>query len=199
MIMMMIIKERYKVNGGHVEHDQDAHDQKFGDFESLIHIVQIEAENQRRNIENLEKEKSELRHQIIEEKSAWLKLKNERKSLKQNFKQKEDKYLDDFVTLNEKLKDHDRVVFKMSQSIQTIHMLGTKPNSFFDPNIKTGLGYQNLDHLKKAKEAQPKLYNAKLLNNDKVNINLYDSEETLEEAKESRLKMKGKTIQVNYA
>ncbi|GKC90994.1 hypothetical protein Tco_1151643, partial [Tanacetum coccineum] len=99
----------------------------------------------------------------------------------------------------EKLKDHERVVSKMSQSIQIIHMLGTKSNSLFDPNMKTGLEYQNLDRLKKATKAQPKLYNEKLLSNDKVNIDLYDYEETLKEAEESRLKMEGKMIQVNYA
>ncbi|GJV11977.1 hypothetical protein Tco_1353518 [Tanacetum coccineum] len=76
-------------------------------------------------------------------------------------------------------------------------MLGTKP-LFYGPNMKIGLAYQNLDRLKKATKAQPKLYNAKLLKNDNVSVNLYDYEETLEEAEESQLKMKDKMIQVNY-
>ncbi|GJS98670.1 hypothetical protein Tco_0819840 [Tanacetum coccineum] len=46
--MLTLLSKYSQVNGGDVEHDQDAHDQKFGHFESLIHIVQIEAENQRR-------------------------------------------------------------------------------------------------------------------------------------------------------
>ncbi|GKB40929.1 hypothetical protein Tco_0885871 [Tanacetum coccineum] len=77
-------------------------------------------------------------------------------------------------------------------------MLGTKPNSFYDPNMKTGLGYQNPEHLKKAIQAQPKMYNGKYLKCDKLSINLPDYEETLEEAEESQLKMKDKMIQVNY-
>ncbi|GJR96303.1 retrovirus-related pol polyprotein from transposon TNT 1-94 [Tanacetum coccineum] len=36
-----------EVNGGQVEHDQDAHDQRFSDFKSLIKNVKIEAKNQR--------------------------------------------------------------------------------------------------------------------------------------------------------
>ncbi|GJW81360.1 hypothetical protein Tco_0145335 [Tanacetum coccineum] len=61
-------------------------------------------------------------------------------------------------------------------------MLGTKPNSFYDPNMETSLGYQNSDRLRKANTTQPKLYNAKLLNDEKVKISLYDTKETLEEA-----------------
>ncbi|GJS09760.1 hypothetical protein Tco_0366556 [Tanacetum coccineum] len=78
-------------------------------------------------------------------------------------------------------------------------MLGTTPNLFYDPNMKTGLGYQNPERLMKAIQAQPKLYNGKLLKCDKLNINLFDYEETLEEAEESRLKMKDKIIQILYA
>ncbi|GKA99089.1 integrase, catalytic region, zinc finger, CCHC-type containing protein [Tanacetum coccineum] len=104
-------------------------------YESLIKNVQIEAENQcmvnkemkrknalitknlepykERKIETLEKEKGDLQNRILEEKGACLKLKNDRDSLKQTFKQKEDKYLDEIITLEEKIKDHERIVFKM--------------------------------------------------------------------------------------
>ncbi|GKA64227.1 hypothetical protein Tco_0763833, partial [Tanacetum coccineum] len=56
-----------------------------------------------------------------------------------------------------------------------------------------------LDRLRKANTRQPKFYNAKLPNDDKVQLNLYDTEETLKEAKISRLKMKGKMVLINYA
>ncbi|GJV28537.1 hypothetical protein Tco_1384985 [Tanacetum coccineum] len=51
----------------------------------------------------------------------------------------------------------------------------------------------------KANTRQPKLYDAKLLNDENVKLNLYDTEETLEETEESRLKMKERLVQINYA
>ncbi|GJY91773.1 retrovirus-related pol polyprotein from transposon TNT 1-94 [Tanacetum coccineum] len=71
------------------------------------------------------------------------------------------------------------------QSLQTIHMLGKKPNKVYDPFLKVGLGYHNPEHLKKAIVAQPKMYDGNLLHCDKLNIDSPDSEETLEDAKES--------------
>ncbi|GJW45700.1 hypothetical protein Tco_0077346 [Tanacetum coccineum] len=57
---------------------------------------------------------------------------------KKAFKEREDRYLDDILDLEEKLSSHDRIVYKMSQSIQTIHMLGKKPNKVYDPFLKAG-------------------------------------------------------------
>ncbi|GJU44330.1 hypothetical protein Tco_1201596 [Tanacetum coccineum] len=136
-----------EVNGGQLEHDQDAHDQNFAGLESLINNVQVE------NIEKLEKEKDELQYQFLKAKSESLNVKNETKSIKKAFKLKEDKYLEDIVMLGEKLKYHERDAFKMSHSLQTLHMRATKPNSFYDPNMKTSLGYQNPERLKKAMQS----------------------------------------------
>ncbi|GJX51325.1 hypothetical protein Tco_0278170 [Tanacetum coccineum] len=58
--------------------------------------------------------------------------------------------LEDIVDLEEKLSSHDQIVYKIGQSVQTIHMLGKTPNKVYDPFIKAGLGYQNLERLKKA-------------------------------------------------
>ncbi|GJX95018.1 hypothetical protein Tco_0349604 [Tanacetum coccineum] len=77
-------------------------------------------------------------------------------------------------------------------------MLVTKPNSFYDPNMKTGVGYQNPERLKKAIKAQPKMYNGKYLKYDQLNIKLPDSEETLEDVEKSQLKIKDKMIQLDY-
>ncbi|GJS98074.1 hypothetical protein Tco_0819244 [Tanacetum coccineum] len=68
---------------------------------------------------------------------------------KKAFKDQEDRYLDDIFDLKEKLSSHDRIVYKMGQSIQTIHMLGKKPNKVYDPFLKAGLGYTNPERLKK--------------------------------------------------
>ncbi|GJV25661.1 integrase, catalytic region, zinc finger, CCHC-type containing protein [Tanacetum coccineum] len=171
-------------NSGQAEHDANSHYQPFPDFESLINNVQVETENQRKlNIE-LQKQKALLQREL--------------ETFKKDFKAREGKYLEDIVTLEEKLKSHDQIVYKISHSLQIIHMLGKKPKLFYDPHIKTGLGYQNPEHLKKAIAAQPKIYNGNSLNNKKEKINLTDYEETLEDAEKSRLKMKDKIIPLDY-
>ncbi|GKB45883.1 hypothetical protein Tco_0896636 [Tanacetum coccineum] len=82
---------------------------------------------------------------------------------KKAFKEREDQYLDDILDLEEKLSSHDRIVYKMGQSIQTIHMLGKKPNKVYDPFLKAG---------------------------NKLVIHSTDSEESLEDAEESQNKMR---------
>ncbi|GJW56203.1 hypothetical protein Tco_0102934 [Tanacetum coccineum] len=77
-------------------------------------------------------------------------------------------------------------------------MLGKKPNKVYDHFLKAGLGYQNPERLKKAIAAQPKMYDGERLHNTKLIIDSPDSEETLEDAEESRLKMKNKMIKLNY-
>nr|GEU39720.1 Gag-Pol polyprotein [Tanacetum cinerariifolium] len=64
-----------------------------------------------------------------------------------------------------------------------------------DPFPKDGLGYKNLEHLKKAIAAQPKMYDGENLHSTKLIIDLPDSKETLEDAEESRLKMRNKMNQ----
>nr|GEX86487.1 putative ribonuclease H-like domain-containing protein [Tanacetum cinerariifolium] len=107
-------------------------------------------------------------------------------------------YLEDIVNLEEKLSSHDQIVYKMGQSIQTIHMLGKKPNKVYDPFFKAGLGYKNPERLKKAIAAQPKMYEGEMLHSAKLKIDSPDSEEILEDAEESRLKMRNKMAQINY-
>ncbi|GJR24041.1 retrovirus-related pol polyprotein from transposon TNT 1-94 [Tanacetum coccineum] len=117
---------------------------------------------------------------------------------KKVFKERENQYLEDILDLEEKLSSHDQIVYKIGQSLQTIHMLGKKTNKIYDPFLKAGLGYQNHERLKKAIAAQPKMYDGDMLYSDKLKIHSPDSEETLEDAEESRNKMKDKIIQVNY-
>ncbi|GJR27205.1 hypothetical protein Tco_0723750 [Tanacetum coccineum] len=178
-------------NSGQAEHDPNAHDQPYADIESLIYNVQ-------ETIKKHKKEKDEIRDQILKARDESLKIKNETESFKKAFKVREDKYLDDIVTLGERLKSYERVVFKMSLSLLIIHMLGTTPNSFYDPTMKTELGYQNPERLKKAIKVQPKMYNGKNLKYAKLKVNLPDSKETLKDVEKIRLEMKDKMIPIDY-
>ncbi|GJV80730.1 hypothetical protein Tco_1516600, partial [Tanacetum coccineum] len=98
--------------------------------------------------------------------------------VKKAFKEREDRYLEDIVDLEEKLSSHDKIVYKMGQSIQTIHMLGKTPNQVYDHFHKARLGYKNPEHLKKAIAAQQKMYHGEKLYSTKLKIDSPDSEET---------------------
>nr|GEV12866.1 hypothetical protein [Tanacetum cinerariifolium] len=71
-----------------------------------------------------------------------------------------------------------------------MHMLNPKPDSFYHPNKKIALGYPNPSYLKKAQLKQQSLYNGNLLLEEHDPPAVYDSEETLELAQESREKMR---------
>ncbi|GKC60901.1 hypothetical protein Tco_1088499, partial [Tanacetum coccineum] len=71
-----------------------------------------------------------------------------------------------------------------------IHMLSPKTDSFYRTEQKMALGYQNPFYLKQAQQKQQSLYNGKVLLEKHDPPTVYDSEETLELAQESRLKMK---------
>ncbi|GJV68928.1 hypothetical protein Tco_1484437 [Tanacetum coccineum] len=89
--------------------------------------------------------------------------------------------LEDIVSLEEKLRSHDRILYKMSHSHQIIHMLSKKPNKVYDPHLKTGVGYKNPKRLKKANEAQPKMYNGEKLESNNLKVDLPNYEGTLED------------------
>ncbi|GKA15132.1 retrovirus-related pol polyprotein from transposon TNT 1-94 [Tanacetum coccineum] len=78
--------------------------------------------------------------------------------LKKDFKQKEDKFLEEFLDikrLKEKVEDR---LYKQDQSVQTVHML-CKPKSFYDEKKKVEIGYKNPLYLTHAKQVQYALYN----------------------------------------
>nr|GEX03981.1 hypothetical protein [Tanacetum cinerariifolium] len=72
-------------------------------------------------------------------------------SLKKDFKQKENKYLKEFLdmkSLKEKVKDK---LYKQDQSLQTVHML-CKPKPYYDEQYKVAIGYKNPLCLTRAKQ-----------------------------------------------
>ncbi|GJW28387.1 retrovirus-related pol polyprotein from transposon TNT 1-94 [Tanacetum coccineum] len=77
-------------------------------------------------------------------------------------------------------------------------MLEKEPNKVYDPFLKAGLGYKNPERLKKAIAAQPKMYDGEMLHITSLKIHSSDSEETLEDAEESRLKMRNKMVKLNH-
>ncbi|GKD43347.1 integrase, catalytic region, zinc finger, CCHC-type containing protein [Tanacetum coccineum] len=212
-------------NGGTYKHDSNSHDQSVA-LEYLIYIeletckecvrtlkkqpvksinyeeeyeeLEREIRVDKDKIDNLIKAKDTIQDEFFQLEIETDKIRHETELSKKAFKEHKKSYLDELVYLGENLSSHDRIVYKMGQSIQTIHTLGKKPNKVYDPFLKVRLGYQNPERLKKVIKAQPKMYDGERLQSTELIIDSPDSEETLEDVEKSRLKMKDKMIQLNY-
>nr|GFC69724.1 hypothetical protein [Tanacetum cinerariifolium] len=112
--------------------------------------------------------------------------------LKKDFKQKENKYLADFLnikTLKEKVEDK---LIKQDQSLQTIHML-CKPRPNSNELKRVPIDYKNPLCLTRAKQAQPALYNGhEIIKENHIQAIMHNSEDTLEIAEITRKKMNDK-------
>nr|GEY19761.1 retrovirus-related Pol polyprotein from transposon TNT 1-94 [Tanacetum cinerariifolium] len=107
-----------------------------------------------KQIMTLNEEISDLNTQLLKEKSTVSFLLEEKKRLKSDFKTREDELLDKQIQLEKKIKELNNIFVKTGQSIQTIHMLSPKPDSFYHTEQKMALGYQNPFYLKQAQKKQ---------------------------------------------
>nr|GEY22029.1 hypothetical protein [Tanacetum cinerariifolium] len=102
--------------------------------------------------------------------------------LKKDFKQKENKYLEDFLdmkSLKERVEDK---LIKQDQSLQTVHML-CRPRSHYNELNKVAIGYKNPLCLTRAKQIQPALYNGhEILKDNHAPAKVHNTEDTLEMA-----------------
>ncbi|GJY57392.1 hypothetical protein Tco_0456507 [Tanacetum coccineum] len=119
-------------------------------------------------------------------------------SLKKDFKQKENKYLEEFLdmkALKEKVEDK---LYKQDQSLQTVHML-CKPNPYYNEQNKVAIGYKNPLCLTHEKQVQPALYNGyKIIKNNHVPAIVHNTEDTLEIVEITRRKMNEKMKDPEY-
>ncbi|GKB03662.1 reverse transcriptase domain-containing protein [Tanacetum coccineum] len=107
---------------------------------------------------------------------------------KNGSKEKKNKYMENEIDLENKIKELDNIICKVGQSAQTVHML-TKPQAFYDNIHKQALDYQNPFYLKKAQRVKPTLYDEVVISNTHVAMPVIDGEETLILEEESRSKM----------
>ncbi|GJY33767.1 hypothetical protein Tco_0418236 [Tanacetum coccineum] len=107
---------------------------------------------------------------------------------KNESKEKENKYMENEIDLEKKIKELDNIIFKVGQSAQTVHML-TKPQVFYDNIYKQALGYENPFYLKKTQRIKPTLYDGIVISAKHVVMPVIDDEETLILEEESRSKM----------
>ncbi|GJW14557.1 hypothetical protein Tco_0018690 [Tanacetum coccineum] len=108
---------------------------------------------------------------------------------KQTQRDKEEKYLNDIIQLQDKIKDLENVVCKMGRSTDTLRLLTNEQKAFRDNLRKSGVGYNGSCVLSQAYAKIPKLYRAYELCDKNEQLHVFDSEETLEDAEKSQLKM----------
>ncbi|GJT23291.1 integrase, catalytic region, zinc finger, CCHC-type containing protein [Tanacetum coccineum] len=113
-------------------------------------------------------------------------------SLKKDFKQKENKYHEEFLdmkALKEKVKDR---LYKQDQSLQAVHML-CKPKPYYNELNKVAIGYKKPLCLTRAKQVQSALYNGyEIVKNNHVPAIVHNTKDTLEIAEIIRRKMHDK-------
>ncbi|GKB20494.1 hypothetical protein Tco_0854417, partial [Tanacetum coccineum] len=101
--------------------------------------------------ENLKRELHSVKMQLNSTINRNKSMVEEVTSLKKNFKQKENKYLEEFLdmkALKEKVEDK---LYKQDQSLQTVHML-CRPKPYYDEQRKVAIGYKNPLCLTRAKQ-----------------------------------------------
>ncbi|GJQ97314.1 retrovirus-related pol polyprotein from transposon TNT 1-94 [Tanacetum coccineum] len=147
-----------------------------------------------RNIkeENLKKELHSVKLQLASTIQHNKLMVDEVTSLKKDFNQKENKFLEEFLDLKA-LKDKvEDKLYKQGQSIQTVHML-CKPRSYYDEVNKVAIGYKNPLCGHRARQAQPALYCGHVIvTPNHAPAVVRDCEETLELSEISRKKMHDK-------
>ncbi|GKC41944.1 hypothetical protein Tco_1059666 [Tanacetum coccineum] len=116
-------------------------------------------------------------------------IKEEVTTLKKDFKQKQNKYLEEFLDMKQLKEKVEDKLYKQDQSLQTVHML-CKPKPFYDEKKKVAIGYKNPLYLTKAKQVQPALYNGhELVKTKHSPAIVHDSEDTFEIVETTRMKM----------
>ncbi|GJY69372.1 integrase, catalytic region, zinc finger, CCHC-type containing protein [Tanacetum coccineum] len=179
-------KEQVKLYERHASFELTEREQKINE---QLRIVISD-----RNIkeENLKKELHSIKLQLSSTIKHNKSMVDEVTSLKKDFEQKENKYLEEFLDLKA-LKDKvEDKLFKQGQFIQTVHMM-CKPKSYYDEVNKVAIGYKNPLYLHHAKKVHPALYSGHVIvTPNHAPAIVHNWEEILELAKISRKKMHDK-------
>nr|GFC65499.1 hypothetical protein [Tanacetum cinerariifolium] len=112
--------------------------------------------------------------------------------LKNDFKQKENKYLEDFLDMKSlKEKVEDRLI-KQDQSLQTVQML-CRPKPYFNELNRIVIGYKNPLCLTHAKQVQLALYNGhEIIKDNHAPAIVHNTAETVKIAEITKKKMNAK-------
>ncbi|GJR21805.1 hypothetical protein Tco_0970332 [Tanacetum coccineum] len=146
-------------------------------------------QNRNKTEENLKKELHSVKLQLNSTMENNKIIEETVTALKQEFKQKETKFLTDFSNLKNLRDKLENKLHLQDQSIQTVHMM-LNPTKVYDQNTKIAIGAQNPLYLRQAKKAQSALYDGEeLLKIHHAPVIVPSSEEDLELAEITRIKM----------
>ncbi|GJX93501.1 hypothetical protein Tco_0348087 [Tanacetum coccineum] len=182
-IELKIYKEQVAIYEQRAKFELTEREQRMDDQMRML------IQNRNKTEENLKKELHSFKLQLKSTMENNKIIEETVTTLKQEFKQKESKFLTDFSNLkhlNDKLENK---LHSQDQSIQTVHMM-LNPTQVYDQKTKTALGAQNPFYLRQAKKAQPALYDGdELLKPHHVPVMVPSSEEELELAEATRNKL----------
>nr|GEY00482.1 retrovirus-related Pol polyprotein from transposon TNT 1-94 [Tanacetum cinerariifolium] len=173
-------------------------DVEYTSVSNMIPYEQIIITGRNIKEESLKKELHSVKMQLNSTIGYNKSMREEVATLKKDFKQKENKYLEDFLdmkALKEKVEDE---LFKQDQSLQTVHML-CKPKPYYDERNKVAIGYKNAFYLTKAMRVQSALYNGhEIVKTHHASSIVHDSEDILEIAETTRKKKNEKMKDLMY-
>ncbi|GJY08749.1 hypothetical protein Tco_0375803 [Tanacetum coccineum] len=169
--------DSFKGNVNSVNIEKDTHVPDLCAVEKLVRNAYQEAEKQRIFTQQVQTQNTHL--------TSQLEMYKERVRILENINN-DNNYLNEFLEAEERNVD---LILKLGNSLQGMFMLGPKPLSVYDQQLKHGLGYPNPYTLKQAISKCPKLYVASSLGNLEIPLNVRDSEDTLEDAFKSQQKM----------
>nr|GEZ51217.1 integrase, catalytic region, zinc finger, CCHC-type, peptidase aspartic, catalytic [Tanacetum cinerariifolium] len=132
---------------------------------------------------------SELQHKLSTHQDTISVLTQQKDAQIKLYKTREDKDIEKVIDLENKVKVLDNIVYKTGQSVQTMNMLNNKcRTSFVKPR-----------YLKKAKQANPRLYDIGCYNDNLVLMLSKESDEVIRLEKESRSKLSDLVRPFDYA
>ncbi|GJV07066.1 hypothetical protein Tco_1344722 [Tanacetum coccineum] len=170
--------ERYKIQVQNLEQSKVKKD-----------LEQLVFERNKRNAD-LEEQLVSLKQQLLQHVESNKSLKTESEKLKANNNALEESYLEELVWLRNTNKVVTELLQSYGQPIQTIPMLSKRPNFSTKDLHKSALGHHNPMYLKSAQLCRPTLYLGDVIvDHVHTPFRVYDSEETLVQAKFSRTKM----------
>ncbi|GKB32200.1 hypothetical protein Tco_0871601 [Tanacetum coccineum] len=146
-------------------------------------------------IRDLEKQRDKLDLDVKDYKWQNEELQKTHSILKRQMSENEDKYHDTVLDLEAKLKKNVDLILKLGNSLQGMFMLGPKPLSVYDQQLKHDLGYPDPYTLKQAISQCPKLYLASSLGNSEISLHVRDTGDTLDEASKNLILKLGNSLQ----
>nr|GFB99465.1 hypothetical protein [Tanacetum cinerariifolium] len=150
-----------------------------GDFLSYKMESQKSCNKYTQTINDLNQTILEMKNKLSAHQDTISILKQQKDAQIKLYKTREDKEVDKVIELENKVKVLDNIVYKTNQSVQTMNMLNNKcRTSFAKP-----------EYLKKAKQANPRLYDIGCYNDNLALMLAPESDEVIRLEKESRSKL----------